>query len=76
MDDDAELTTTEAAELLNVSAPYAIKMLDEGKIPSRRVGTHRRARLIDVLAYRDEQYQTRKVILDRMAAMDQELGLV
>jgi excisionase family DNA binding protein len=70
-----EVTTGEMARLLNVSAPYAIKMLDEGKIPSRLVGTHRRARLADVLAYRDEQYKARKAILDQMAAIDQELGL-
>jgi excisionase family DNA binding protein len=71
-----EVTTGEMAKLLNVSAPYAIKMLDEGKIPSRRVGKHRRARLADVLAYRDEQYTARKTVLDQMAAMDQELGLI
>ena len=71
-----EVTTGEMAKLLNVSAPYAIKMLDEGKIPSRTVGKHRRARLADVLAYRDEQYTARKSVLDRMAAMDQELGLI
>lgn len=64
------------AKLLNISAPHAIKMLDEGKIPSRRVGKHRRARLADVLAYRDEQYTGRKTVLDRMAAIDQELGLI
>lgn len=72
----AEVTTGEMARLLNVSTPFVIKMLDEGKIPSRRVGTHRRARLVDVLAYRAEQYQARKAILDDMAAIDQELGLV
>jgi excisionase family DNA binding protein len=73
---NAEVTTGEMAKILNVSPPYAIKMLDEGKIPSRMVGTHRRARLADVLAYRDEQYHARKAILDKMAAMDQELGLI
>ena len=71
----SEVTTGEMARLLNVSAPHAVKMLDEGRLPSRRVGTHRRARLADVLAYRDEQYKARKAVLDRMAAMDQELGL-
>jgi excisionase family DNA binding protein len=76
IDHRVEVTTGEMARLLNVSAPYAIKMLDEGKIPSRRVGTHRRARLVDVLAYRAEQYQSRKAILDHMATIDQELGLV
>lgn len=70
-----EVTTGEMAKLLNVSAPYAIKMLDEGKIPSRLVGKHRRARLADVLAYRDTQYKARKAVLDQMAAIDQELGL-
>ena len=75
IEDNPEVTTGEMAKLLNVSAPYAIKMLDEGKIPSRRVGRHRRARLADVLVYRDEQYQARKAILDHMAAIDQELGL-
>lgn len=70
-----EVTTGEMAKLLNVSAPYAIKMLDEGKIPSRLVGKHRRARLADVLAYRAAQYTARKAVLDQMAAIDQELGL-
>jgi excisionase family DNA binding protein len=71
-----EVTTGEMARLLNVSAPYAIKMLDQGVIPSRLVGTHRRARLADVLAYREAQYAARKTILDQMAAVDQELGLI
>ncbi len=71
-----ELTTGDIAELLKVSRPYVIKLLDEGQIPSHRVGTHRRARLKDVLDYREEHYKARKAILDRMAAMDQELGLI
>jgi excisionase family DNA binding protein len=76
IEENPEVTTGEMAKLLNVSAPYAIKMLDEGKIPSRLVGKHRRARLVDVLAYRDEQYNARRAILDHMAVMDQELGLI
>jgi excisionase family DNA binding protein len=71
-----DLTTGEISELLNTSRPYVIKLLDEGKIPSHRVGTHRRARLKDVLDYRDEHYKTRKGILDHMSAIDQELGLI
>jgi excisionase family DNA binding protein len=70
-----DLTTGDIAELLNCSRPHVIKLLDEGLIASHRVGTHRRARLKDVLEYRDEHYQARKAILDHMAAIDQELGL-
>lgn len=73
---EAEVTTGQMARLLNVSTPYAIKMLDDGKIPGRLVGTHRRARLADVLAYRDEQYTARQAVLDHMSGMDQELGLI
>ena len=71
----AELTTGEAAELLNVSRPYVVRLLDEGQIPSHKVGTHRRALFKDVMAYREEQCRARSAVLDRMAAIDQELGL-
>lgn len=71
----AELTTTEAAELLNVSRPFVVKLLDEGQIPSRLVGKHRRVMFKDVMAYRGEHFRARSVVLDRMAAIDQELGL-
>jgi excisionase family DNA binding protein len=71
----AELTTGEAAELLNVSRPYAARLFDEGKIPSYRVGTHRRATFKDVMNYRNEHYRARSAVLDQMAAIDQELGL-
>jgi excisionase family DNA binding protein len=70
-----ELTTGKAAELLNVSRPYAVRLLDEGKIPSYRVGTHRRVLFKDVMAYREEHYRARSAVLDEMAAIDQELGL-
>jgi excisionase family DNA binding protein len=71
----AELTTGEAAELLNVSRPFVVRLLDEGHLPSHRVGTHRRVLFKDVMAYRDEHYRARSRILDEMAAIDQELGL-
>ena len=47
-----ELTTHEAAAVLHVSRPYLIRMLDEGRLPSRKVGTHRRIRFDDVMAHR------------------------
>jgi excisionase family DNA binding protein len=70
-----ELTTGEAAELLNVSRPFVVKLLDEGQIPSHRVGTHRRVRFEDAMAYRAAHRRLREKALDRLSDLDQELGL-
>ncbi len=72
MPENAELTTVEAAEILNVSRPYLIKLLEEGHIPYRKVGTHRRVRLDDVMRYRTAIDQTREVVLDHLVAEAQE----
>ncbi|GGM91668.1 excisionase [Thermus composti] len=72
---EAELTTSQAAELLGVSRPYLVRLLEEGKIPYHKVGAHRRVRAKDLLAYLEASRKRGREILDELTREAQELGL-
>ena len=71
----AELTTGEAADLLQVTRTHLVQLLDAGRIPCRKVGLHRRIRAADVAACRREADTRRRSALDGQTARDQEHGL-
>jgi excisionase family DNA binding protein len=71
----AELTTQEAADMLGISRPSLIQLLEEGKMEYRRVGTHRRVRFDALMKYRRQADAARRAALAELAAYDQELGI-
>jgi excisionase family DNA binding protein len=73
---EAELTTQEAADLLSVSRPFLIRLLEKGDIPFTPVGRHRRVRATDLFAYKTERHQIRSVALSELVALDSEGGLI
>lgn len=73
--ENAELTTVKAAEVLNVSRPFLIKLLEEGVIPYRLVGKHRRIRMEDVMSYKARIDRDREATLDQLAAEAQQEGM-
>ena len=64
--ESAELTTVQAADVLNVSRPFLIKLLDQKAIPHRKVGKHRRIRMEDVMAYKNAIDRERQQVLEQL----------
>lgn len=72
---NAELTTQQAADLLNVSRPHLVKLLEQNALGHRMVGTHRKLKAREVLNYRTKTAFARSESLKKMVALDEELGL-
>jgi excisionase family DNA binding protein len=71
----AELTTQQAADILNVSRPFLVEQLEKGVIPYRKVGAHRRVLFKDLMDYKHSMDQGRLKALEELSALDQQLGL-
>jgi len=71
----AELTTQEAADMLNVSRPHLVKLLEDGALPFHRTGKHRRVRFADLMQYKDARDRTSAEAMAELARQAQEAGM-
>ena len=72
---ESEITTQQAADILNMSRPHLVGLLESNAIPHRKVGAHRRVKLLDVLNYKRQEDSERVKILEELAAQAQELNM-
>lgn len=72
---DAELSTQQAADFLNVSRPYFVKLLEEGKLEFHKVGSHRRVYFRDLVTFKEQNMAERRKAMDELAAQAQELKM-
>ena len=70
-----EISTQQAADLLSVSRPHLVKLLEQGNIPFRKVGSHRRVKLTDVMDYRGTVDKERNKTLDELSQLSQDMGM-
>ena len=71
----AELTTQQAADFINVSRPYFVKLLENGKLPYHKVGSHRRVFFRDIVEYKEQSMSDRKKAMEALVAQAQELDM-
>ena len=72
--ESSELTTKQAAEVLGVSRPFLIRVLEAGEIPYRKVGRHRRVLMKDVLAYKQTMQVKSRAAMDELVKLSEEVG--
>lgn len=71
----AELTTQEAADLLNVSRPHLVKLLEQGALPHHKTGRHRRVLFSDLMMFKQMRDETSRKAMDDLAQLSEELGM-
>jgi excisionase family DNA binding protein len=71
----SELTTLQAADILNVSRPYVVKLLESGEIPFHKRGRHRRIRFDDLMEYKKKDELEREKAFEEMVELSEELGI-